>query len=133
MGTEKKVLVIDDDPDFKSSVRSVLEEAGFAVVEASSGLEGLEMLTRHSPDIVVLDIMMDTLEDGYGVNHAIKYRDEYEEHRRVPIIMVSSIEQTPDERYPRAEEVGMIRPDWYMTKPLDIPRFLETVRKAAER
>jgi CheY-like chemotaxis protein len=133
MSTTQKVLVIDDDEDFKTSIRSVLEDAGYTVVEASSGREGLEQLVERGPDIIVLDIMMDTLEDGYGVNQAIKFQAEFEPYRRIPIIMVSSIEQTPDERYSRSEEVGMIRPDWYLIKPVDVGLLLETVRKAARR
>ena len=43
--------------------------------------------------------------------------------------MVSSIQESPDDRFPRAPEVDMIRPDRYLTKPLDIPKFLEIVRK----
>jgi hypothetical protein len=49
------------------------------------------------------------------------------------VIMVSSIEASPDERFPWAGEVDMIRPDWYMTKPLEISRFLEVVNRAAAR
>jgi CheY-like chemotaxis protein len=133
MSTARKILVIDDDDDFKTSVRSVLEDAGYSVLDANSGEEGLRMLVEHSPDIVVLDIMMDTLENGYGVNQAIKFQDEYEQYRRTPIIMVSSIEQSPDERFPRAGEVDMVRPDWYLSKPVDVVVFLKTVEKAAKR
>lgn len=133
MNSKGKVLVIDDDADFRASVRSVLEEVGYVMLEAGSGEEGLEALQMHEPDVIVLDIMMTTLEDGYGVNQAIKFQEAFQRYRGIPIIMVSSIQQTPDERFPRAEEVGMIRPDWYMTKPLDLPRFLETVARAMER
>jgi hypothetical protein len=45
--------------------------------------------------------------------------------------MISSIEESPDERFPMAPEVEMIRPDRYMTKPLEIPRLLEVLRKTA--
>jgi len=73
--------------------------------------------------------MMDTETEGYGVNGAIKFEEKYREFRDTPIIMVSAIQQSPDERFPRAPEVGMIRPDRYLTKPLDIPRFLEVLRR----
>jgi hypothetical protein len=52
---------------------------------------------------------------------------------RTPLIMVSSIDATPDELFPRSEELGVIRPDFYLTKPLDIPRFLEIVRRLVPR
>ena len=129
MASGAKVLLIDDDQDYKASVRSLLESHGYAVVEADSGKEGLQKLVEYKPDVILLDIMMENPTDGYGVNYAIKYLDEYAGYRSIPIIMVSSIEESPDERFTIAEEVGMIRPDTYLTKPLDIPRLLEVLSK----
>ena len=125
-----KVLLIDDDRDFRVSVRSLLEARGYEVLEAGSGHEGLRQVLEQKPDVILLDVMMETSVEGYGVTHALKYRDEYAEHRHVPIFVVSSIEESPDERFPMSGEVEMIRPDRYLTKPLDIPRFLEILRKA---
>ena len=132
MATAPKVLVIDDDEDFQASVRSILESHGYSVIEAYSGKEGLKKLTEHGPDIIVLDVIMETDSEGYGVNAAIKFDDEYAPYRNIPVIMVSSIQLSPDERYPRAVETGMIRPNRYLTKPLDIPRFLEALEKSVE-
>jgi twitching motility two-component system response regulator PilG len=132
MADAPKVLVIDDDADFQASVRCVLEDHGYSVFEAYSGKEGLSKLVEHDPDVIVLDIIMDTGSEGYIVNAAIRYQDEYARHRDIPIIMVSSIQASPDELYPRAVEVSMIRPSRYLTKPLDILGFLEAVEKAVE-
>jgi len=125
-----KVLLIDDDPDFRAAVKSLLESHGYNVLEASSGHEGLRMVVEHKPDVILLDIMMETTVEGYGVTHSLKYRDEYVEFRDIPIFMISSIEESPDERFPMSAEVDMIRPDRYLTKPLDIPEFLRLLEKA---
>jgi CheY-like chemotaxis protein len=125
-----KVLLIDDDQDFRASVKSLLETHGYEVLEAGSGREGLRRVLEHKPDVILLDVMMETSVEGYGVTHALKYQDEYAEHRQVPIFMVSSIEESPDERFPMSAEVEMIRPDRYLTKPLDIPRFFQLLEKA---
>jgi two-component system, OmpR family, phosphate regulon response regulator PhoB len=125
----KVILVVDDDEDFVTTVRSVLEREGYTVVQADSGAEGLRQLRERRPDLVVLDIMMESTTEGYGVTEAIKYSEEYTAFQQTPIIMVSSIREAPDELFPRAPEVDMIRPDRYLTKPLDIPKFLEIVRK----
>jgi twitching motility two-component system response regulator PilG len=132
MADAPKVLVIDDDADFQASVRCVLEDHGYSVFEAYSGKEGLSKLVEHDPDVIVLDIIMDTGSEGYIVNAAIRYQDEYARYRDIPIIMVSSIQASPDELYPQAVEVSMIRPNRYLTKPLDILGFLEAVEKAVE-
>ena len=125
-----KVLLIDDDSDFRVSVKSLLESCGYEVLEASTGREGLRMVAENKPDAVLLDVMMETSVEGYGVNHAIKYLDEYAGCHNIPIFMVSSIAKSPDELFPMSAEVEMIRPDRYLTKPLDFPRFLELLEKA---
>jgi len=125
-----KVLVIDDDSDFRAAVRSLLESHGYSVLEASSGHEGLQMVVKHKPDVILVDIMMESTVEGYGVTHSLKYRDEYAEFRSIPVFMVSSIEETPDERFPMSPEVDFIRPDGYLTKPLDIEELLKLLERA---
>ena len=131
MAGSLKILIIDDDQDFRASVKSLLESHGYVVLEADSGREGLRKVVEQRPDIIVLDIVMECDSEGYGVNQAIKYQDVYADYRNIPIVMTSSIELSPDERFPMAGELDMIRPDFYLTKPLDIPKFLEVVQRAA--
>jgi CheY-like chemotaxis protein len=125
-----KVLLIDDDQDFRASVRTLLESHGYQALEAGSGHEGLRMVVEHKPDAILLDVMMETSVEGYGVTHSLKYGEEYAEYRNIPVFMVSSIEESPDERFPMSAEVEMIRPDRYLTKPLDIQQFLQFLEKA---
>jgi two-component system response regulator VanR len=129
----KTILVIDDDEDFRTTVRVVLEDAGYAVVAADSGRGGLDSLKRCTPDLVILDVMMETQTEGYGVSEAIKLSGEFQAFQNTPVIMVSSIQESPDELFPRAPEVDMIRPTRYLAKPLDIPKFLEVVRTLLPR
>jgi len=131
MPASLKILVIDDDQDFRASLRSLLESHGYMVLEADSGREGLRKVVEQTPDIIVLDIVMECDSEGYGVNQAIKYQDAYADYRNIPIVMTSSIDLSPDERFPMAGDLDMIRPDFYLTKPLDIPKFLEVLRRAA--
>ncbi len=123
------ILLIDDDEDFRVSVRSLLEAHGYEVLEAASGHEGLRMVREHKPDAILLDIMMETSVEGYGVTHSLKYGEEYAEYSQIPVFMVSSIEESPDERFPMSPEAEMIRPDRYLSKPLDIPTLLQMLEK----
>ena len=125
-----KVLLIDDDSDFRAAVKSLLESHGYTVLEAASGHDGLRMVVEEKPDAILLDIMMETTVEGYGVTHSLKYRDEYAAFREIPIFMISSIEESPDERFPMSAEVEMIRPDRYLSKPLDIPELLRLLEQA---
>lgn len=131
MPNHPKVLVIDDDQDFRASLRSLLESQGYEVLEAPTGHEGLRQMLEHSPDVILLDVMMESTVEGYGVTHSLRYREEYARLRNVPIIMVSSIEESPDERFPMSAEVDLIRPDLYLTKPIDIDKLLELLKGVA--
>ncbi len=131
MADSLRILIIDDDQDYRASTRSLLESEGYVVLEADSGREGLRKVVEQKPDIIVLDIMMECDSEGYGVNQAIKYQEKYADCQNIPIIMVSSIDTSPDELFSMAGEMDMVHPDFYLTKPIDIPKFLEVVQRAA--
>jgi two-component system alkaline phosphatase synthesis response regulator PhoP len=60
-----KILIIDDDPDIVTAVRLSLESAGHHVVEASSGQEGLRKIKAEHPELIILDVMMETHTEGF--------------------------------------------------------------------
>ena len=133
MAAHQKVLLIDDDLDFRESMKSLLESYEYEVSEADSGAEGLRKVIEHKPDVIFVDIMMENDTDGYSVTYALKHEDEYAAYRDIPVFMISSIEESPDERFPMSGEAELFRPDRYLTKPLDIPRLLELLKVAAVR
>ncbi|MBN2360746.1 MAG: response regulator [Deltaproteobacteria bacterium] len=124
----KKVLIIDDDRDVRASIQALLESEGYAVCCAATGAEGLATAISEKPDLIVLDIMMENMWAGYEVNQTLKFQSGYEGVRKVPIVMVSSIEEPPAERFARSSDPALVTPDVYLTKPLDLAKFLETVR-----
>lgn len=91
MGRRKEVLpqtilVIEDDPDARLLIQSVLRHAGFLVVLAADGQEGLEKVPSSSPDLIVTDVAMPRL-NGLGVIHAIRSTPAY---KQVPILAITS-------------------------------------------
>jgi CheY-like chemotaxis protein len=86
-----KILIVDDDPDFVESTRIVLEKAGHEVISASSGNAGLKRVSDDQPDLIVLDVIMDTVLDGLSMSQRM-HDDPRLQH--VPIIMVTSIANT---------------------------------------
>ena len=128
-----RILVIDDDPDFCKSTQALLEAQGYLVAVASNVGEGLQQVKDQPPDLVVLDIIMDNDWSGYEVNQAIRYGGDYQPAHEIPIIMVSTVQVDPSLRFAMAGEVGMVTPDAYVTKPVDIPHFLELVRQLVAR
>jgi CheY-like chemotaxis protein len=86
-----KILIVDDDPDFVEATRIVLEKVGHTCISAGSGNEGFKRVKEDKPDLVILDVIMDTVLDGLSVSQ--RMHDE-PETRDVPIIMVTSIANT---------------------------------------
>ena len=127
MADTKRILLVDDDDDFRAAVQGLLEAQGFQVACARSGREALQRIAEGRPDLVVLDVMMEHDFAGYEVTQSLRFSEDPTVTRPVPILMVSSIELDPATRFSRAVEAPMIQPDVYQTKPLDIPRFRENV------
>jgi CheY-like chemotaxis protein len=125
----RRILIIDDDTDYVRSMTSLLESRGYLVASARSGKEGLEKVRADPPDLIVLDVMMEYDSSGYEVNQTVKFAPSFEGFHHVPIVMVSSIPLDPPTRFHMAGEVEAITPNRYMTKPIDIPRFLAHVRE----
>ena len=123
----RRILIVDDDQDFVASTTALLEANGYAVSSAPTGRDGLARARIEQPDLIVLDVMMENDSAGYEVNEVLKYAPEFESVRHIPILMVSSIAADPSTRFSRAEEVAMVTPNAYLTKPLDIVRFLTEV------
>ncbi|MBA7535772.1 hypothetical protein ES705_28030 [subsurface metagenome] len=67
----KKILIIDDDPDFVRTTGIVLKSAGYEVLEAFSGKEGLEKSRSDKPDLYIIDLMMETYSEGSNVVKAL--------------------------------------------------------------
>ena len=125
----RRILIVDDDADFRESTKTLLEAYGYDVSMAPTGRAGLAALRSSPPDLIVVDVMMEYDGAGYEVNQAVKFGSEFEALRHIPIVMVSSIPVDPATRFSTAGEVAMITPNVYLTKPLDIARFLSEVRE----
>ena len=133
MPKQARILIIDDDEDYRASTRALLENEGYEVLEACNGQEGLAATREHRPDLIILDVIMESQSEGYSVNQAIKFVPEYRELGPIPILMASSVEMDPAGLFGWMGDTDRITPDAYMTKPLDIPTFLARVRELLQQ
>jgi DNA-binding response OmpR family regulator len=123
-----KVLVIDDDPDFRTAVTAILESAGHSVIPAGGPEEGKAKLLSERPDIVLLDIMMDSLFDGYALCHAVKTAKEFESVRGTPIVFLSAVKDIAGSRFGfPADPEGLSAPDDYLDKPVKPAELLSRI------
>jgi len=88
-GPKKTVLIIDDDPDIRATLRIILEAEGYAIGEAANAEEGLRIAERTKPDAIICDLMMEDVDSGSVV--ALKLKEaEY----KGPVYMLSSAGDT---------------------------------------
>jgi CheY-like chemotaxis protein len=124
-----KILVIDDDPDFRDAVTAILTSGGYGVVAASNPQDGKAKILSERPDLVLLDIMMDSLFDGYALCHAVKTAPEFEIVRAMPIVFVSAVKDIAGARFGfQGGGEGLIEPDDYIDKPVKPADLLARIR-----
>jgi len=129
-----KILVIDDDPDFLDAVTPILESALYDVVAAANPEEGKEKIFAEKPDLILLDIMMDSLFDGFSMCHAVKTSEEYKEFNDTPIIFVSAVKEKTGSRFQfNAQGQGMIGPDDYIDKPVKPDDLIVRIEKLIKK
>jgi len=117
-----KVLVVDDDPDFVEITRMILEANEYEVSTAANGDQALNTMREHLPDLVLLDIMMSHVLDGLDLSRVMS---EDPVLKKVPIIMVSSITDSPSAGlFPTDEYLSI---DAWISKPVQPDDLLQKV------
>jgi two-component system, chemotaxis family, chemotaxis protein CheY len=114
----KTVLVIDDSETIRQNVASALEQAGFAVLTARDGVDGLESIQRDAPSMVILDVNMPRM-NGIELLESLDVRSS-----GLPVVLLTTeVQPTLMTRARKAGARG------WMVKPVNIEQLIETVRK----
>jgi two-component system, cell cycle response regulator DivK len=116
----RRILVIEDHEDNRRIVRDLLTPAGYEVIEAVTGEDGVTMADSHRPDLILMDIQLPGL-DGYEATRQIKAKPEL---RAIPIVVVTSYALSGDDV--KAREAGC---DAYVTKPFSPRALLAKIRE----
>jgi CRP-like cAMP-binding protein/CheY-like chemotaxis protein len=120
----KKILLIEDNPDMRENTAEILQLAQFNVVTAKNGKEGVALAETEKPDLIICDIMMPVL-DGYGVLHMLSKNDTT---AAIPFIFLTAKAERSDLR--KGMEMGA---DDYLTKPFDDIELLNAVESRLKK
>ncbi len=124
--TQRSAVVIDDEPDVTTYLETLLTDNGWRVRTANSGENGLELLRRERPDVVLLDVMMPE-KGGLSTFLAIRREPGLSE---LPVVLVSGIqEQLTGDYEAFLDRFKHHRPDAFVDKPVDTDELLGTLER----
>jgi CheY-like chemotaxis protein len=112
------ILIIDDNEDYRTSFREVLELEAYNILEAENGLVGLQMIQQHLPDLILCDVDMPIM-NGIEVLKRVKADPVYSQ---IPFVIITGSDD--DQIRKTAHE---LRAEKHLTKPVAITKFLSTI------
>ena len=119
----KRVLIVDDEPDIVESIKFNLELEGIQCIDVYDGEEALLKARKENPDLIILDIMLPKMH-GYKIARLLKFDETY---KHIPIIMLTARSQKADIEL--GEETGA---NEYITKPFEMDMLVALVKKYLE-
>ena len=128
----KKVLIVDDDPDIRLFSSTVLEENGYTPIEAENGEEGMNIIKKEIPDLIILDMLMPR-QSGIRLYHQLKTDNSL---KHIPVIVLSGI---AEKSFQRSQKVltqfgdsPVPEPEAYLEKPVKAKVLADTIKKVID-
>lgn len=128
MSVQKTVLLVDDDADFVLQNRVLLEENGYEVLAAYNARQCLEVMERRRPDLIVLDMMMESRTEGFNLSRDLR---NSEHTKGIPLLMITSVNDTIPFRL--EPDSTWLPVDVLIEKPVDPALFLDVVDRILRR
>lgn len=124
MANKKKILIIDDDIDFREQAKIVLETENYEVLEAEDGATGLELIRKKNPDFILLDVMMEEVDTG------VKMADQIAaQNITAPVVILSSFANAAKQIF----DTSAVPVKEYLQKPLKSDQLLAVVRRYTQK
>jgi CheY-like chemotaxis protein len=124
-----KILIIDDDYDIVESMKIVLESNGYDVSSASSGEEGVKKINSTKYDLIVLDVMLESIDKGFDVAKQLKADPK---HRDIPILMLTAIKEVTDINFNAGNTyTDQLPPDYFSDPNVTDSKNIDNLRVEA--
>ncbi len=121
----KKILIIDDDIDLVEALRITLEKTGYDVIDAQDGEKGFEKAKMENPDMILLDVMMGTQDEGFHVAYNIRNEPEITD---TPIIMLTAVGQETGFGFDKEKDADFLPVNEFIEKPVDPDVLIDKIR-----
>ena len=123
---EQTILIIDDDIDLVEILRVTLENSGYQVIDAQSGERGLAMAKDHNPDLILLDVMMGKVDEGFQVAYQLRSN---EVTAKTPILMLTAVRAQTGFDFDPAKDKDFLPVNEFLEKPISPRNLVDMVRK----
>ena len=123
---ETTILVIDDDIDLVEIIRVTLENQGYRVIDAQTGDRGLALAKEQGPDLILLDVMMGKVDEGFHVAYQLRSDEATAE---VPILMLTAVTDQTGFDFDPAKDKDFLPVDEFLVKPISPRSLVDMVRK----
>ncbi|MFC1764419.1 response regulator [Planctomycetota bacterium] len=128
---EGKILVTDDDPEIRDTLKALLEARGYSVVTAANRDEGMEAMARERPNLAILDVMMESWQDGFEMSRELKQDLELKD---IPILMLTGVrEETGFDFKSSAGDPAWLPVDAFLEKPVEPKTLFSQVEELLSR
>ena len=124
--SERTVLVIDDDIDLVEIIRVTLEREKMRVIDAQNGERGFALAREQRPDLVLLDVMMGTVDEGFQVAYRLRSEPLTKD---IPIIMLSAVGERTGFTFDKGRDAEFLPVSEFLEKPVSPRRLVDLVRK----
>ncbi len=124
--SERTVLVIDDDIDLVEIIRVTLEREKLRVIDAQNGERGFALAREQQPDLILLDIMMGTVDEGFQVAYRLRSDPLTKD---TPIIMLSAIGERTGFSFDKSKDADFLPVSEFIEKPISPRKLVDLVRR----
>jgi len=122
-----KILIVDDDPDLTKALKATLESKNYIVITASNGSEGMDKINTDKPDLLILDVMMATSQDGFEMARELKKDPQF---KKTPILMLTAIKgRTGIDFKSSAGDPNWLPVDSFLDKPVEPQVLLAEIKR----
>lgn len=123
---DKTILVVDDDIDLVEIIRVTLEREGYKVIDAQSGERGLELARTADPDLIILDVMMGTVDEGFQVAYQLRNVNGTKD---IPILMLTAVADQTGFKFDAVKDQDFLPVNEFLEKPVSPRKLVDLVRK----
>ena len=125
-----RILIVDDDPDFVKATRTILEKNSYMVDAAFNRESAWKKIGEFSPDLIILDIMMERLDDGFTICYKLKHDQKL---RDIPVLTISAITQETGFKFSPETDGEYFEADDYVEKPVPPDKLLKRIKELLEK